>query len=211
MSYFIGESNTPRDHQFLRSVTDRQAEEFDYQLDYPERILVDLNPAYFGNVETLNNALLDYILENESKYSEQKENIFQKIQRNKEGIDFIHQYIERSKKRLVFIKKINLLWPQVWQEVLNSEIFSAHQLHHYVKDTLLNSSSQVIDKMNIDNSLTDYISHNANFLKIEGLSESEIDRIVIKLLRLGVRFNEIALRMPTNNYFRQFTMQIYTF
>ncbi|NMB33735.1 MAG: hypothetical protein GX992_05835, partial [Clostridium sp.] len=67
MSYFIGESNTPRDHQFLRSVTDRQAEEFDYQLDYPERILVDLNPAYFGNVETLNNALLDYILENESK------------------------------------------------------------------------------------------------------------------------------------------------
>jgi len=123
LSYYLGQSYSPRDYQFLRRVVDRRAATFEYSIDQPDKVLASLNPAYFYKPVTLNNNLLDYILQHAHEYTEQQENIIRQIRREKR-VDFIQQYLERGKSIIAFIMEINHSWPQVWTEILESERFT---------------------------------------------------------------------------------------
>ena len=70
MTYFYENSLTLNDKTFLRSVNDKKAKEYSYNLDSPLLVVSNLIPEDFLQEETLNFDLLEYLLgsENNKEY-----------------------------------------------------------------------------------------------------------------------------------------------
>lgn len=203
MSYFLGLANTRADYLFLRSVTDKEPKEYDYEINNPKQVLKGLNPVYFEQLATLNNDLIDYMLENQGEFQEQLSNIFRQLIKDK-NIGFISQYLTVGRQRSSFVKTLNNVWAGVWrmmQRMFGSGEFSSFLLHQYAIDTLLHSPIDDISKLNDDGIFTSYISEKEDFLTIDDLKNDEIELITEKLAKLKVSFVKIDFEVSNKDLF----------
>lgn len=192
------------DHTFLRSVTDRRPRPFTYELHDPKHIMDALRPEHFEYPSTLNNDLLDYILQNECaepSYAEQLSYVVSQLQRE-QNFAFVAQYLQLGKERYSFIKAINSLWEGIWSDILQSSELTPQELQNYVADSLMYSEPNDVLSMNFDGLLTEYISTNENFLKIEHLDEGKVERVTSMLTDLGVKFSQVNFKVSDVDLFR---------
>jgi hypothetical protein len=195
MTYFYENSLTKNDKIFLRSVTDKKAKEFSYELKNPELVLSRLRPSDFDQPETLNFDLLCFLLKTKHNFLERL--IIQL--KSKKRFDFISQFFNKGTEIEPFIKVLNHFWLHVYKEMLMSDEVSDQQRQKYVTYTLCYSPDDDIKRMNENNCLTDYISQNPDFLSIEN---PEIDKICTKLILLNVRFENINYNVTNTGLFR---------
>ncbi len=96
MTYFYENSLTLNDKTFLRSVNDKKAKEYSYNLDSPLLVVSNLIPEEFLQEETLNFDLLEYLLGSENN-KEYLGNLAIQLQ-EKMQLEFISQYFALNKK-----------------------------------------------------------------------------------------------------------------
>nr|MBP3598823.1 hypothetical protein [Eubacterium sp.] len=201
MTYFYEESLSANDKTFLRRITDKRGADFEYSLQEVQKVIISpvLRVVDFGEEETLNFELLSGLLVNQGLPNCQmylKALIDQLKTDNR--IDFVTKYYDSDKFVNTFIVKLNEQWPEFFSYVVSNKKMSIEQIRKYSIDTLCLSDGETISQVNFDNSLSDYISEQEDYLSIQGV---DVDDVISKFDVLQVSFQAINYEKSNKELF----------
>lgn len=186
MTYFYESSIARIDKVFLRSVTDKKAKDYTYQLQNPKTVFDRLKPIDFDQEETLNFTLTDYVFQNESD-SEKANHFIQQLKSSK-NYSFVEQYFSYTSSVGVFVRPLCDIWPEMFYEVLSNNKMSANHIKTFSLDILYYLEDSSVQSVNVDNVLTNYISSVKDYLAIE---KPKINLLIRRFGLLNVFFQEI--------------------
>ncbi|MDT9723595.1 hypothetical protein DUZ99_00995 [Xylanibacillus composti] len=183
MTYFYANSISRVDKTFLRSITDKKAKEYTYRLKNPKLVTARLREVDLDQEEALNFDLFEYLLQTveNQKYL----NRFLNQLRETKNFKFIGAYFDTERETEAFVKSMNREWSAMFQLIVQDRRLTDKQIRLYSIYTLYYSSDQDIQAVNIDNSLTQYISESIDYLDI---NEPRSDRLIERFKKLNVSF-----------------------
>lgn len=196
MTYFYENSLSRIDKTFLRSVTDRKAKPYIYELKAPDKVLRRLSPMDFDQEETLNFVLCDYLLE-QKEYSAHLQHLIAQI-RNTGNYPFVAQYFEQTSKQTLLVQVFNKQWPSIFIDMQNKDGFDNKQLKKYSVLSIYYSDDNSLEAMNCDVAVTDSITQSKDYLDI---TEPKIDKLISAFRLLGVCFPAIDYEKSDKNLF----------
>lgn len=180
ITYFYPESISLQDKNFVLSVIEHTPLEFNYELNNPKSIVDRIRITDFNEKETLNYQLVSFLLKN-NEYSEQLKCVLLQI-KNNNNLEFIYGYLQEGTEDILFVKNLNSVWFEAVKEIMyrdNHPIIKQYSLL-----TIYSINKSDVEKINIDNCLTDYISNNDRFLDINSPKEC----LMRNLKMIGVKF-----------------------
>lgn len=183
MTYFYENSLSRIDKTFLRSVTDRKAKEYTYQLKNPQMVVSRLRLVDFDQEEILNFDLLTYLLHSQSHVEYLKRFINQL--RKTKNFKFVGAYFDLTSEMAAYIKYLNICWPELFYVALDEKALSEKQIRKYSLLSLYYSDEDTIELVNKDNYLCNYISNAHDYLAID---EADIGKLIYGFKLLGVCF-----------------------
>jgi hypothetical protein len=212
-SLFNEQGLPQNDTLFLRNINERINTGWDLELKKPELVLKKLKAdksTHFTENSVLNYSLLDYILAT-NKIADLS--LFIKLLASRTETDFVNKYLARCYALLVneaaqykpkylclFIEKLNEQVPQIWQHI---NLFG-QKLYLYLSFIL--NQKTILDKMNENNKLKEFIEYSADFLladaecnaifKLLDESEHSLSKIINTLVKLDIKFIQIAQSTP---------------
>lgn len=211
MTYFYENSLSRTDKVFLRSVTDKKAKEPSYKLDDADMVASRLPLAYFEQEETLNYALLEFLLSdyvNSRRYADKTKKLLEQISENNlYGV--LIEYASFSDKTDDLVKAIGTEWDSFLSDffayykmiikpsepVTINDIFVrriALTLFRLVGES--EDRLSFVDKDSADK-LVEYVSNDSDFLNTDIF---EIREMAIGIKRFEVKF--VALKVATANH-----------
>ncbi len=182
MTYFYENSLSRIDKIFLRSVTDKKTKGYLYHLENPKKVISRLRLVDFDQEEILNFDLLTFLLNNQDN-----DNYLNRLLNHlkcSKNFDFVGSYFDITTKLPEYVKKLNIVWPDLFNELLPKDNFSESQIHKYSIYSIYYSDDDALALINKDNCLRDYISNKRDYLAIE---EPDIDKLIhgFKLLKVS--------------------------
>lgn len=181
MSYFYEQSISRTDQIFVRSVFDVEAKPFTYPLKDAALVASKISSRYYAQPEVLNFDLFAFMLtsinENLSVFLDQL--------RNNHRIDFVMEFWKTDKEKQLLLRSINKTWPGIWREISRKGEITVADKNKYLVDTFYYLPHDEIEKMNINNAITEHISSCEDFLSIP---EPQVSYIANALEMLKVRF-----------------------
>lgn len=182
MTYFYENSLNRTDKIFLRSVTDKKSKEYNYKLKNPKLVVSRLRLVDFDQEETLNFDLLTYLLKNSCiKYIER---LIDQLKSTK-NFKFIGEYFDTTTELKSYIKHLNIRWSEIFIIALNENLLTEKQIRRYSISTLYYSDDEIVECINKDNCLCNYISNTQDYLAID---KPDIDRLIHCFTLLDVSF-----------------------
>lgn len=197
MTYFYENSISREDKNFLRSVADKNSKESTYLLKEPSLVVSMLDISDFEEKETLNFYLLKYLLE-EMPDSQQLALLIRQLS-NAHNVDFIRRFLSYFNKWDHLVGKINILWPEIFKEILESNSFISMMVHKYSIDTLYSSDAEDLSNINIDNCLSDYIVNSPAYLDI---IEPKTEPLIEAFKYLRIRFKNFDYGVSNKELFK---------
>lgn len=183
MTYFYENSLSRIDKTFLRSVTDRKAKEYTYQLKDPALVVSRLKLVDFDQEEILNFDLFTYLLQTQSCI-EYLERFIDQLVKTK-NFKFIGAYFDVKTETPSYIKHLNMRWPEVFNRLIEEKALSERQIRDYSIYSIYYSDDNIIKLINQDDCLCNYISNARDYLSIEN---PDIDKLIHGFRLLGVCF-----------------------
>lgn len=196
MTYFYPNTLSNTDKNYLISVTDRVAKEYSYELKLPNLVFESLRVVDFEQEETLNFSLFEYMLKNQAT-STQLAKLVMQI-RNSTKYDFLRQYYELGREKPILVQVINKLWPDFWSLLIKKPIFPQNLVKDYSVNSMYYSDDTDLENINIDNSLTEYISNDSTYLNIDA---PKISRLIDAFKLLGIKFNSLNYDVSSKELF----------
>ena len=182
MTYFYENSLSRIDKTFLRSITDKKAKEYTYKLKNPQLVVSRLRLVDFDQEETLNYDLFTYLLQ--TSRIDYVERLIEQLKDTK-NFKFIGAYFDTTSELPAYIKYLNMRWSEVFFTALNEQSLSEKQIRRYSICSIYYSDDDIIELVNKDNCLCDYISNTRDYLAIDN---PNIDRLIHCFTLLGVSF-----------------------
>lgn len=186
MTYFYEDSLSRVDKIFLRSVTDRRAKPYSFELKDPEKVVRRLRPKDFDQEETLNLKLCDYLLGNEGCFP-YLQRLVEQLQ-NTHNYDFVAQLFDYTKHEPSFIRTFNTQWPSLFGEIRKAEKMCDKQIKRYSVLSLYYSSKDSLNAINSNAEFSSYIANSATYLDI---SNPQVDKLIDGFELLGILFPSI--------------------
>lgn len=186
MTYFNGESIGRQDKVFLRSITDRKSKDYTYVLNDKQKIIDRLRLVDFDQEEILNFDLLEHLLitpEN-TKYLDR----FLLQLKRTNNLKFIKLFMESQKETLLFVKNLNLVWPDLFSNMLKENQLPFKIIKMYSLYTICYLDHESLEAVNKDNILGDYISNCKDYLNVENC---DFEKLIDGLKFLNVSFKGI--------------------
>lgn len=183
MTYFYENSLSRIDKIFLRSVTDKKAKDYTYHLENPEKVVSYLRLLDFDQEEILNFDLLTYLLSNQS-YDDYLDRLLTQLKESM-NFNFVKLYFDITTELPEYVKRLNIIWPDLFIELLTKDNFSDSQIYKYSIYSIYYSDDDTLELINKDNCLSDYISNKCDYLAIE---EPDIDKLILGFKLLNVSF-----------------------
>lgn len=196
MTYFYENSLTRIDKTFLRSVTDKKAKEYTYQLKNPQLVVSRLRLVNFDQEEILNFDLLTYLLHTQS-HKEYIEKYIEQLKATK-NFKFIDAFFDKTTELPAYIKYLNMGWPETFITTLNEKALIEKQIRRYSIFSIYYSDDATIELINKDNCLCNYISNARNYLAIE---EPNIAKLIHGFKLLEVCFTGFDYEGLNENLF----------
>lgn len=196
MTYFYENSLSRTDKIFLRSITDKKAKDYTYHLENPEKVVSYLRLLDFDQEEILNFDLLTYLLSNQS-YDDYLDRLLTQLKESMNfnfvklyfdittDLNFVKLYLGITTELPEYVKRLNIIWPDLFNELLTKNNFSESQIHKYSIYSIYYSDDNALALINKDNCLSDYISNKCDYLAIE---EPDIDKLIHGFKLLNVSF-----------------------
>lgn len=184
MTYFYENSLSRTDKIFLRSITDKKAKEYTYHLNNPKKVVSRLRLIDFDQEEILNFDLLTFLLNNNQDNADYLNRLLNQLKDSK-NFDFTCSYFDSTNELPEYVKKLNIVWPDLFNELLTNDNFSESQIHKYSIYSIYYSDDNTLELINKDNCLCDYISNKSDYLAIE---EPDIDKLIHGFKLLNVSF-----------------------
>ena len=182
MTYFYENSLSRIDKTFLRSITDKKAKEYTYKLKNPKLVVSRLRLVDFDQEETLNFDLITYLLQ--TSHIDYVERLIDQLKGTK-NFKFIGAYFDTTIELSAYIKRLNMRWPEVFSAALSERLLTENQIRRYSIASLYYSDDDIIELVNKENCLCDYISNARDYLAIDN---PNIDRLIHCFTLLGVCF-----------------------
>lgn len=186
MTYFYENSLSRIDKTFLRSITDKKAKPYNYELKSPEMVFSRLQPNDFDQEETQNFILCDYLLSEKSS-SEHLAHFISQL-RDSKAYSFVSQYFNCTSYMPRFIQVFNEQWPSLFVDIQADHGFSKEQLRLFSVHTLHFVDSTTLDKVNENSVLTEYINEADDYLAIQS---PQVEKLISAFQHLNVCFPEI--------------------
>jgi hypothetical protein len=186
MTYFYENSLSRTDKTFLRSITDKKAKEYTYQLKNPKLVVGRLCPVDFEQEEILNFSLLQYLLKDSSNIGFL--NRFLDQLKQTANFEFVGAYFDTERELSAYVMNMNLRWPELFSCAIAEGALTDKQVRFYSIYTLYYSSDDSIQDINVDVCLTNYISNSADYLEI---SSPNIDKLIQRFMLLNISFVNI--------------------
>ena len=197
MSYFYENSLSRIDKIFLRSITDKKAKEYTYQLKNPQLVVSRLRLVDFDQEEILNFDLLTYLLHSSSNL-EYIERFIDQL-KNTKNFKFIGAYFDIAPELPSYIRYLNMRWPELFLTALRENCLSERQIRRYSICSIYYSDDEIIESVNKNNCLCEYISNSRDYLTIDN---PDIDRLIHCFTLLGVCFSGFDYDELDKNLFR---------
>ncbi|RED55687.1 hypothetical protein [Cohnella lupini] len=196
MTYFYENSLSRVDKTYLRSITDKKAKEFTFQLRDPKKVVERLKAVDFEQEEILNFDLLNYLLQTPDK----EQLLYRFIDQLEEtrNYKFISGYFETAREMPSFVANLNSRWPEMFSSLIKERAISDKNIRLFSIYTLYYSSKENILTANEDNCLTKYISESGNYLSI---SDPKIDKLIDGFGLLEVSFINIDYNSAVQELF----------
>ena len=157
MTYFYENSLSRIDKIFLRSITDKKAKEYTYKLKNPQLVASRLRLVDFDQEEILNFDLLTYLLH--SLYNPEYIERFIDQLKNTKNFKFIGEYFDITPELSSYTKYLNIRWSEMFLTALNEHSLTEQQIRRYSICTIYYSDDEIIESVNKDNCLCEYISN----------------------------------------------------
>lgn len=186
MTYFYENSLSRVDKTFLRSITDKKAKEYIYQLKNPQMVIKRLRLVDFDQEEILNFSLLEFLLSN-LDYENFLNRFLSQLKETK-NFTYIGAYFDIGKKLEFFVRHLNKQWPEMLKIATEQEKLTKKQIRLYSVYTLYYSEIDEILNVNVEGFLSDYISSSNDYLDI---NEPNIDKLIEGFIALNVSFEKI--------------------
>lgn len=182
MTYFYENSLSRIDKTFLRSITDKKAKEYTYKLKNPKLVVSRLRLVDFDQEEALNFDLFTYLLQ--TSRIDYVERLINQLKGTK-NLKFIGAYFDTTVELSAYIKHLNMRWSEVFSTALSERLLTENQIRRYSITSLYYSNDDIIELVNKENCLCDYISNARDYLAIDN---PKIDRLIHCFTFLGVCF-----------------------
>lgn len=197
MSYFYENSLSRIDKIFLRSITDKKAKEDTYQLKNPQLVVSRLRLVDFDQEEILNFDLLTYLLHSSSNL-EYIERFIDQL-KNTKNFKFIGAYFDIAPELPSYIRYLNMRWPELFLTALRENCLSEQQIRRYSICSIYYSDDEIIESVNKENCLCEYISNSRDYLAIDN---PDINRLIHCFTLLEVCFSGFDYDELDKNLFR---------
>lgn len=203
MTYFYANSLSTNDKMFLRSITDRQAKEYSYKLKNIPLVLSYLTEADFAREEIFNFNLVEYLLLHKrfTQYLHRLINTWKEIK----AFGFIEAFLDQKHVLKEFVWEINQQWPEMFYEVLQNLCMSEKHIKEYSIYSIYVAQKPGYDlnipylnRINIEDILTDYISLSKDYLDIE---YPDIYKLIECFQYLNVSFHELDYEKSNKDLF----------
>ena len=183
MTYYYENSLSRTDKIFLRSITDKKAKEYTYHLNSPKKVVSRLRLIDFDQEEILNFDLLTFLLNNNQDNADYLNRLLNQLKDSK-NFDFTGSYFDITTELPEYVKRLNITWSDLFNEILTKDNFSDSQIHKYSIYSIYCSDDDTLELINKDNCLSDYISNKCDYLAIE---EPDINKLIhgFKLLKVS--------------------------
>lgn len=184
MTFFYENSISRQDKIFLRSITDKNAKDYDYLLKDPKLVISKIRVTDFEEPECWNYNLLDALLKNPGDYKEQIKHYMHGIW-NWEPSDFVDGYISHGKEVQTFVNEFNKEWSNAVCWIIEDEDISEESRRKYILATLYVADKKALAEYNSEGELTEYINQSEDFLAIENPNNQ---KLIDSFKLLGVKF-----------------------
>lgn len=189
MTYFYANSITANDKVFLRSVTDKIAKPYDYEINNVPLVISRMRVVDFNENESLNIHLLDELLNNKEKYENQLSNLLANLWINLPE-KFLEEFLQKSKERKQFVREFNYLFGGVCTSIIDMEHISKEVKRQYVIDTLCLCSDEIIRENNENNELVEFIEGDSEFISVQDVDDEQVKS---RLKALNIKFKAINM------------------
>jgi hypothetical protein len=185
ISNFFGISITKDEQDFLRNVKNSgKALYFDYELKHLEDMVkLRLALSEYSKESILNLNLIEYLLENQSSYSNQVEKLFQQLS-NESAMsqDFILYCLDYCHKRVEFINLIVRYYQNFWSFLTEKRY---DKLNTYFGWIIHYAEYEDIKKLNYKN----YSLNNLVFM--QSFSGKEAQKVIQLIKELNIKFTQL--------------------
>lgn len=196
MTYFYENSLNRIEKIFLRSIVDRKAKEYTYQLQNPKMAVDRLRLADFDQEETLNFDLLEYLLINPA-HGLFLDRFLQQLKKTS-NYKFIGAYFDTQREIAAYVVNLNIQWPEFFYFMIKEKTLSAAQKRQYSISTLYYSNDESILAVNIDNCLSGFISQSDDYLDID---TPRVEKLIHGFSLINVLFVEISYNISDRKLF----------
>lgn len=198
MTYFYENSLSKEDKVFLRSVSDKERKEYSYKLKNPDLILERLRERDFEEIEILNFNLLENLLENDNE--KDKLSVLLAQLKETKNFEFIREFFNLDIERDNFVKSLNYAWIEFFNELIERKIFLEEEIHNYSLISLYSSPKELLNNINVNDILKEYIETKEDYLKVE---TPNIDKLVSGFKELDVKFKKINYSLANKELFNE--------
>ena len=196
MNYFEGESITFDDKNFILSIKNHKAKEYDYHLTKIGNIIEELNDSEFKQKEIHNFEMLNFLISSkDSKYENKLNNfIISLSDSSKDSFDFIDQAINFLDINLSkFINKLSFYWKNMWNEIYLNPTLDEKRKLSYFRLICAYADVETIKNMDDHQIVTKYLVDDSDilFLLKHFVSDDKIKDIIFEL---NIKFKNISIQ-----------------
>ncbi|MGL4387733.1 MAG: hypothetical protein ACRCR8_09465 [Snodgrassella alvi] len=190
MTYFYPNSLTIGDKNFLLSVRDEIAKDYNYKLNNPKLIIEKLHSSLFKKPEVLNIDLVKYLLSLPIDYKGKIVDILGQLllENNQAFINAFWPVVNKEKLK-TFVSLMNENYPGFFRIITENDIVNKEIITAYSVDTLYASSHSNLNIMNTPfGFLSEYIANSRDYLNIDDPDE---ELLIQNFKFLHVKFKQI--------------------
>ncbi|WP_369608682.1 hypothetical protein ABV523_16440 [Snodgrassella alvi] len=198
ITYFYPNSLTIGDKNFLLSVRNEIAKEYDYKLSNPQLIIEKLHYSLFKQPEVLNIDLVKYLLSSPINFDNKLKLLLSQLLNFENHTFFIAIWPVLDKEELkTFVSLLYENYPEFIVCLLRSSIVNEEIIKAYSVNTLYFLSKDILDKTQ-NHFLSNYISNCKDYLNID---EPNVELLIQQFQLLYVRFNKIEYKSANKALF----------
>lgn len=200
MTYFYPNSLTIGDKNFLLSVRDEIAKDYNYKLNNPKLITEKLHSSLFKKPEVLNIDLVKYLFSLPIDYKDKIVDILGQLllENNQAFINAFWPVVNKEKLKM-FVSLMNENYPRFFLIMTNKDIVNKEIITAYSVNTLYVSSHSNLEIINTPlGFLSKYIANSRDYLNIDDPDE---ELLIQNFKFLHVKFKQIEYESANKTLF----------
>ncbi|MEQ1726604.1 MAG: hypothetical protein HOP24_08215 [Sideroxydans sp.] len=191
ISFFYEGSITRNDQEFLLSIKNQEPLEFTHTLVKIDAVIKRLSRTDYKESAALNFDLISTLLKTTANLDQLNVVLAQLCNNEKRSLEFIDTYLSNQADAGLLINEICRRWKGFWKCVSQDANYPTDTINGYLKLILIYAEIPNILNVNVDSSLTKYISEKSNFLEF-ATDIRDVTKLENTLAKLEVKFTGLV-------------------